>query len=68
MTAPYQLPFTHHEAMVLLRAIASHNSAEDTSRLDVQTGTWLAERIIRLIDPDLTVAQGAALAIKEGAR
>lgn len=52
ITKPLQLPLTQHEAYALLRLIAQGNDHRDTASLDRQTGTWLADRIVRLIEDE----------------
>jgi len=47
------LPLTRQEANALLRLIAVANSQtqHDLDKLDRQTGTWVADRILRLLNP-----------------
>src|SRR4051794_326996 len=47
-----ELKLTRQEAHVLLRALASHN-ADDANRGDRQPCTWVAERLLRILSPDL---------------
>lgn len=47
-----ELKLTRHEAHVVLRALASHN-ADDANAGDRQPCTWVAERILRILSPDL---------------
>lgn len=51
---PLQLPLTRPELFALLRLIATANDHRDTTNLDRQTGTWLADRMMRLIEPQIT--------------
>lgn len=57
-TTVYNLPLTHLEANVVMRAIAAHNDqlareARTQKRpsvaLDAQVGTWVVDRLLRLI-------------------
>jgi hypothetical protein len=47
-----QLPLSRADANALLRLIATANDAERTDKLDRQAGTWIAERLLKLVDPD----------------
>lgn len=47
-----ELRLTRQEAHVVLRALANHNSDETPSG-DRQPCTWVAERILRILSPDL---------------
>lgn len=47
-----ELKLTRQEANVVLRALASHN-ADDANRGDRRPCTWLAERILRILSPEL---------------
>lgn len=46
-TTRCELPLTLAEMMVLLRAIGCYNMHSQTSKLDAQIATWVAERIQR---------------------
>jgi hypothetical protein len=46
------LPLTNQECHIILRALASHNKDESNEN-DMQACTWIAERILRLISPEL---------------
>lgn len=47
-----ELRLTRQEAHAVLRALASHNS-DDANAGDRQPCTWLAERILRILSPEL---------------
>lgn len=47
-----ELRLTRQEAHIILRALASHN-ADNANRGDHQPCTWIAERILRLVSPEL---------------
>lgn len=54
MTQPeiIELKLTRQEAHILQRALASHN-ADDANRGDRQPCIWVAERILRILSPEL---------------
>ena len=51
-TTIVELRLTRQEAHVVLRALASHN-AGDANAGDRQPCTWVAERILRILSPEL---------------
>lgn len=51
-TTIIELKLTRQEAHVVLRALASHN-ADDANAGDRQPCTWVAERILRILSPEL---------------
>lgn len=59
MPAPeiIELRLTRQEAHVILRALASHNAGDahpgDAHPGDRQPCTWVAERILRILSPEL---------------
>jgi hypothetical protein len=47
-----ELKLTRQQAHVVLRALGSHN-ATDANAADRQPCTWVAERILRILSPEL---------------
>jgi hypothetical protein len=50
MKTPLQLPLSIDEANRLLHLIATANDAERTDKLDRQAGSWIADRLLRLVE------------------
>jgi hypothetical protein len=60
------LPLSPADAHALLRLIATANDAERTANRDRQTGTWIAERLLKLVDPEAGQRIAAHLTAREG--
>lgn len=48
-----ELTITTWEAHAILRALATANASESTSAGDVTHNNWVAERLLRILSPDL---------------
>lgn len=48
-----KLELTRQEANVVLRALATHNEADNTPAIDRPACTWVAQRLLQLLQPDL---------------
>jgi hypothetical protein len=46
------LPLSPADAHALLRLIATANDASRTTPKDRDCGSWIAERLLKLVDPD----------------
>ena len=56
-----ELKLSKREAHVVLRALSLHNASEDADKKEVHVCTWLAERILRIVSPELGPQPIAAL-------
>ncbi len=48
-----ELKLTLRDAHVVLRALASYNASADIPKMDSAPCTWVAERILRILHPEL---------------
>jgi hypothetical protein len=54
-TKTYDVTFTSHELHTLLRTLATANDSERTVPGDVPVNSWMAQRIFRVLETDVTL-------------
>jgi hypothetical protein len=59
------LPLSPADAHALLRLIATANDASRTTPKDRDCGSWIADRLLKLVDPEAGV-RAAAMQARKG--